>query len=189
MICAQQCCEILRPPAAQNPRSDRSLSRSPVAQRNDRWSRPPREIRRSARVRREWDAVGWPRRTRFSVAPVSRRECPAVQPQTRSCVPAGSGSRMPGLAMRRDDQGDDHQDRSSRNYQDYGKDVQEDPVLACLPLPVLRREPGSGRMIARGRIMQIDASGLPRIRPRSARATEPNHHASRFLQPDAASMR
>jgi hypothetical protein len=42
-------------------RSDRSLSRSPVAQRNDRWSRPSREIRRYARQLGRTDAMHSPR--------------------------------------------------------------------------------------------------------------------------------
>jgi hypothetical protein len=37
--------------------------------------------------------------------------------------------------MRRDDGGDDHQDRSSGKYQDYDGDADEDPFLACLSLP------------------------------------------------------
>jgi hypothetical protein len=87
--------------------------------------------------------------------------------------------------VRRDDQGDDHQGRSGRKYQDYGGDAHEDPFLACLLLPVLQRESGSGRMIAGGRIVQVD----PPASARANRAAEINHDASRFLQPDAASVR
>jgi hypothetical protein len=36
--------------------------------------------------------------------------------------------------MRRDDQGDDHQDHGSREYLDYTGDAHEEPVLACLSL-------------------------------------------------------
>ena len=58
------------------------------------------------------------------------------------------------LMMRRDDQTNDHDDHSRRKYQDHREDVLEDPVLACYPLPVLRRHLGLGRVIAGGRIVQ-----------------------------------
>jgi hypothetical protein len=87
------------------------------------------------------------------------------------------------LTMRRNDQGNDHQDRGSRKYEDHGGDAHEDPVLACLLLPLLHRDPGSVRAIARGR-------GSCRLNPlASARATEINRHASRHCQPDEASRR
>jgi hypothetical protein len=58
-------------------------------------------------------------------------------------------------AMRRDDHDNDHQERSRREGQDYGGDAHEDPVLACQPLPVLRRH--CGRTIAGRRIVQAPA--------------------------------
>src|ERR1700728_4471234 len=83
--------------------------------------------------------------------------------------------------MRRDDQTNDQDDRSGRKYQDHREDVLEDPVLACSPLPVLQRHPGLGRMIARGRIVQVESSAAPAQAVSSvpSRATNPNHHASR----------
>jgi len=85
------------------------------------------------------------------------------------------------LMMHRDDQANDHDDRSGRNYQDHREDVLEDPVLACYPLPVIRRHPGSGRMIAGGRIVQVESSAAAAqaISWVPSRATNPNHHASR----------
>ena len=41
-------------------------------------------------------------------------------------------------------------------YKDYGGDGDEDPFLACWSLLVRQRESGSGRMIAGGRIVQVD---------------------------------
>ena len=97
---------------------------------------------------------------------------------------------LPRLTVRGDDQEHDHHERSSHKYQNDGGDAHEDPVLACLPLPVLQRNFGPGRMIARGRIVQIDASGpCAATRPPSPRATEPNHRASRHRQPAGTSMR
>ncbi len=112
---------------------------------------------------------------------MSRR--PAADPVAR--VGRAGFAEDRGLAMRRDDQGHDHQDRSSGKYQDYGGGAHEDPFLACLSLPVLQREPGSGRMIARGRIVQVD----PPASARADRAAEVNHGVFRFRQPGAASMR
>ena len=85
--------------------------------------------------------------------------------------------------MRGDDQDDDHHERNSHKYQDYGGDAHEDPVLACLPLPVLRRDFGPGRMIAGG-IVQIDASGPGIPGAPSPRATEPDRRASRSARRD-----
>jgi hypothetical protein len=53
--------------------------------------------------------------------------------------------------MRGDDQEHDHHERDSHKYQDYGGGAHEEPILACLPLPVLRRN--FGRTIAGGRIV------------------------------------
>jgi hypothetical protein len=92
-------------------------------------------------------------------------------------VPSGT-LRGVGLNIRRDDHEHDHQERSSRKYQDYGGDAHEDPVLAYLPLPVLQRNSQPGRTIARGRIVQHDSPGPAALPPR---ATEPNHDASRHL--------
>jgi len=85
------------------------------------------------------------------------------------------------LMMRRDDQTNDQDDRSGRKYQDHCEDVLEDPVLAYYPLPVLQRHPGLGRMIARGRIVQVESSAAPAeaVSWVPSRATNPNHHASR----------
>lgn len=63
--------------------------------------------------------------------------------------------------MRRDDQTNDHDDRGGRKYQDHREDVLEDPVLACYPLPVLQRHLGVGRMIAGGRIVEVESSAAP----------------------------
>jgi hypothetical protein len=83
--------------------------------------------------------------------------------------------------VRRDDQTNDQDDRSGRKYQDHREDVLEDPVLACYPLPVLRRHTGLGRMIAGGRIVQVESSAAPPqvVSWVPSRATNPNHHASR----------
>ena len=54
------------------------------------------------------------------------------------------------LMMGRDDQTNNHDDRSGRKYQDHREDVLEDPVLACCPLPFLQRDSAPGRTIARG---------------------------------------
>jgi hypothetical protein len=85
------------------------------------------------------------------------------------------------LMMRRDDQTNDHDDRSGRKYQDHREDVLKDSVLACYPLPVLQRHPGLGRMIAGGRIVQVESSAAPAeaVSWVPSRATNPNHHASR----------
>jgi hypothetical protein len=61
-------------------------------------------------------------------ARVSRR--PTAEPVVRAGRVEFAEDRR--LAVRRDDQGDDDQDRSSRKYQDYGGDAHEDPFLACL---------------------------------------------------------
>jgi len=114
-------------------------------------------------------------------ARVSRR--PTAEPVVRAGRVEFAEDRT--LAVRRDDQGDDDQDRSSRKYQDRGGDAHEDPFLACPSLSVLQREPRSGRVIARGRIVQVD----PPASARANRAPEINHDVSRFLQPGAASMR
>jgi hypothetical protein len=83
--------------------------------------------------------------------------------------------------MRRDDQADDQDDRSGRKYQDHREDVLEDPVLARYPLPVLQRHPGLGRMIAGGRIVEVESSAAPAqaVSWVPSRAANPNHHASR----------
>jgi hypothetical protein len=120
--------------------------------------------------------------------------CRPGEPARVSRRPTGRASRArrpgrvrgrPGLAVRRDDQRDDHQDRSSGKYQDYGGGAHKDLLLACLSLPVLQREPGSERMIARRRIVQVD----PPASARANRAPEINHDGFRLLQPDAASVR
>jgi hypothetical protein len=82
--------------------------------------------------------------------------------------------------MRRDDQTNDQDDRSGRKYQDHREDMLEDPVPACYPLPVLQRDPGLGRMIAGGRIVQVESSAAPAqaVSWVPSRATNPNHHAS-----------
>ena len=84
--------------------------------------------------------------------------------------------------MRGDDQEHDHHEPDSDKYQDDGGGAHEDPFLACLPLPVPQRNSGPGRMIARGRIVQVDASAP------SPRATDPHHRASRRRQPAGTSM-
>jgi len=68
-----------------------------------------------------------------------------------------------------------------RKYQGHREDVLEDPVLACYPLPFFQRHPGLGRMIAGGRIVQIESSAAPAqaVSWVPSRATNPNHHASR----------
>jgi hypothetical protein len=109
-----------------------------------------------------------------SVARATHR--PGMPPGFTAAV--SGRSLRPGLAMRRDDQGDDHQERGSRKYQDYGGDAHEDPVLACPSLPVLQRESGPGRTIARGRIVQVD----PPASARANRATKINHDVSRLSQ-------
>src|SRR5580693_1570021 len=83
--------------------------------------------------------------------------------------------------MRCDDQTNDQDDGSDRKYQDHREDVLKDPVLACSLLPVLQRHPGLGRMVARGRIMQVEASAAPAqaVCLVPSRTTNPNHHASR----------
>jgi hypothetical protein len=66
--------------------------------------------------------------------------------------------------------------------QDYGGDAHQEPFLACLS-----RRP-SARVWAdhsQGRIVQADPPASARVN----RAPEVNHDVSRFLQPDAASMR
>jgi hypothetical protein len=90
--------------------------------------------------------------------------------------------------MRRDDQTNDHDDRSSRKYQDHREDVLENPVLACYPLPFLQHHPGLGRMVARGRIVQVESSAAPAqvVFWVPSRATNPNHHAS--LRPSVGSV-
>ena len=96
------------------------------------------------------------------------------------------GESAAALMVCRDDQTDDHDDRSGRKYQDHREDVLEDPVLACYPLPVLQRHLGPGRMIAGGRIVQVESSAAPAPAVRwlsLSRATKPNHHASAALPP------
>jgi hypothetical protein len=85
------------------------------------------------------------------------------------------------LTIPRDHQDNDHGKRNRQRYQDHCKDVLEDPVLACLPLSFFQRHSGPGRMIARGRIVQVESSAAPAqaVSWVPSRATNPNHHASR----------
>ena len=82
--------------------------------------------------------------------------------------------------MRHDHQANDQDERSGTKYQNYREDVLEHPVLACYPLPLLQRHPGPGRMIAGGRIVQVESSAAPAqaVSWVPSRATNPNHHAS-----------
>lgn len=83
------------------------------------------------------------------------------------------------LAVPRDHQEDDDGSRNRQGDQDHRKDVLEDPVPACHPLPILQRHSAPGRTIARRRIVQTRPE-----RP-SRWATEPNHRASCCLLPTA----
>src|SRR6266852_1964824 len=115
----------------------------------------------------------WCRRTGMpTVCSAYRNE----SPRTRTLLAADRVRGRPGLAIRCDDKGDDRQDRGSRTYQDYTGDAHEDPVLACLSLLVPQREPGSGRVIARGRIVQVDTPASARAK----RAAEINHDVCRL---------
>jgi hypothetical protein len=80
--------------------------------------------------------------------------------------------------VRHDAHENDHHELNSRKYQDHGDDAHEDPVRACLPLPVVQRLSGLGRPIARGRIVQIDSPRPSRKAAGSPRATEPDPQAS-----------
>ena len=122
----------------------------------------------------ERSSVGVRRRPRLAVAIVTH------------LVTRSLGESAAALLVRRDDQADDHDDRGGRKYQDHREDVLEDPVLACYPLPVLQRHPGPGRMIAGGRIVQVEspAAPAPAVRWLSlSRAANPDHHASAALPP------
>ncbi len=91
-----------------------------------------------------------PRVSVISTNSVATRIEPTLQQHARE-QRAASGPR-PGLAIPRDHQGDEHGHRSSHKYQDYGGDAQEDPVLACFPLPFLLQpalpDSGHGRWLA-----------------------------------------
>jgi hypothetical protein len=60
--------------------------------------------------------------------------------------------------------------------------------LVLVSLPVLQRHPGLERMIAGGRIVQVESSAAPAqaVSWVPSRATNPNHHASR--RPSAGSL-
>jgi len=93
---------------------------------------------------------------RLSADPVGQVESARLSGVLFRAHPPGRVRGRLRLTMRRNDQGNDHQDRGGRKYEDHGGDAHEDPVLACLPLPLLQRDPGSGRTIARGRIVEVD---------------------------------
>lgn len=79
-----------------------------------------------------------------------------------------------GLNMRRYEHADQHQERSGRQDQDYGAGAHEEPVPACLPLPLLRRNLRPGLAIARVRRIVQAWPGCP-----SRWRAEPHHIASR----------
>jgi hypothetical protein len=79
------------------------------------------------------------------------------------------------LNVHRNDHQHDHHKRTGRKYENYAGDAHEDVVPACLSSPFLQREPGPGRTITGGRIVQACPGHA------SVRAIEIDHRASRHL--------